>query len=150
MEGKFSEFRNFRESDISLKVIFSQVSVLLFRRVPRDHCPWYTGPHCTPPTLAPTPPNTRFEDPLAPASDIWWLPLKTCSNLFIRPHCTGPLPQEQHLVAIEGVTVSTSGWCASYWNAFLLVNAVAFSRIFGIDFQIFYCLLMADTKNELQ
>ena len=52
-------------------------------------------------------------------------------------------------MAIEGVTISASGWYASYWNAFLLANVVVFCPIFGIDFQIFYCLLMADTMNEL-
>ena len=31
MEGKFSKLSKFRESDISLKVIFSQVYVILFR-----------------------------------------------------------------------------------------------------------------------
>ena len=41
-----------------------------------------TGP---PPDLGPRGPSPN------PASDIWWPSLETCSNLFIGPHCTGPL-----------------------------------------------------------
>ena len=58
-----------------------------------------------PPALAPAP-DMRPGDPQPQSpSDIWWPSLETSSNLFIRSYCTGPL----------GVT---SGWYASYWNAF--------------------------------
>ena len=42
----------------------------------------------------------------APASDIWWPSLETCSNLFIGPHCTAPLP----VVLIFGDHQSTFDW----------------------------------------
>ena len=39
-----------------------------------------------------TPPDMGHGTPgPAPASDIWWPSLETCSNLFIGPHCTAPL-----------------------------------------------------------
>ena len=41
------------------------------------------------------PPDMGHGSPLALLplpSDIWWPSLKTCSNLFIGLHCTGPPP----------------------------------------------------------
>ena len=58
------------------KVMFLQVSVILFRGVPCDHYPWYIGPHCT---GNPPGPYPMYR---APASDIWWESLKTYSNLY--------------------------------------------------------------------
>ena len=56
-----------------------------------DHYPWYIGHHCKSPPIPWTsdlgpPPPTSDLDPQPPPSDIWWLSLKTCSNLFIWEH----------------------------------------------------------------
>ena len=63
------------------------------------------------------PPTPDMGPQRLPASDIWWPPLKTCSKLFtLRPT---PPNRSCNLMAVEAGTVSTSGWYASYWNAFL-------------------------------
>ena len=58
------------------------------------------------------PPDMGYWDLLAPSSvpraiDIWWPSLDTCTNLFIRPHCTGP-----PLVLTSGGDRSTCDWQA--------------------------------------
>ena len=84
--------------------------------VPCDHYPWCIVPHYSPPL-----PKHQTWDPLpqtpTTSSDIWWLPLETCSILFT----WGPTPPNWcwYLVAVEGVTVSSGGQYASYWNSFL-------------------------------
>ena len=63
-----------------VKVMFSQVSVILFRRgVPCDHYPWCKGPHCT---VSPNMGPHCLGLPEPPASDIWWPSLEACSILF--------------------------------------------------------------------
>ena len=79
--------------------------------------------------LAPSSPRHETRDPFPwpqppPTSDIWWPSQET---LFFRPHCIAP-PKWQ-LVTIERVTVSASGWYASYYNAFLLKKLSILSQI---------------------
>ena len=64
---------------------YSCLSVILFRAV----LIWllsmmhWTSLYRVP---VPPPPDIGYGIPLA--SDIWWVSLETCSNLFIEPHCT--------------------------------------------------------------
>ena len=105
------------------------------------------GPHCTaspaqswscspgywdftvqwPPWLQP--PSTWDLTVRAPAGDIWWPRLKTCSNLFTwgppHPPLLAPGTENAH-------TVSASGWYVSYWNAFLVyIFSMAHPRFRG-------------------
>ena len=143
------------------KVMFSQawcVFVCIQGKVPiwplpMMHWTLLYSPLVPPPDMRPENPTPQPCPLLVASVSHHWRPFQICSlDLTVQgpaPPPPLPRPQEQHLVAIEVVTVSASEWYASYWNAFLLVNVVVFSPIFGIDFQIFYYLLMADTMNEL-
>ena len=114
--------------------MFSQVCVCLSTGgSPCDHYPWCIGPHCTgssrhetwgppgPPTTWDQGTPTGFTLALTPLlMTSWWPSLETwISNLLVRPHCRESNPQ-QHLVVIQGVSVSVSRQFTSYWNAFLL------------------------------
>ena len=105
------------------KLVFSQVSVILFRGVPYDHYPSCIGPHCTAHSQPrPCPPYHIKQGPLAqslspghhirqgrPAptcpwpltSDIWWPLMETCSDLFT---CGPPL------ILISGDHQSMYSW----------------------------------------
>ena len=91
--------------------VFTGLCVSVHMGSPFDHYPWCIGPHCAAPpprhkTWGPPIPVLPPQDmrpgnpshtptPSSPTSDIWWPLLETCSNLYIRPHCTAtPPPRE--------------------------------------------------------
>ena len=90
------------------------------------------------------PPTPDMGPQRLPASDIWWPPLKTCSKLFtLRP--TPPPNRSCNLMAVEAGMVSTSGWYASYWNAFLCTVRPRYVTQMSIPF-VYVAFLPPATK----
>ena len=119
MEGKFSEFNNFRESDISMKVIFWQVSVMLFRMGPKWSLPTihWTSPNRDPQALAlqpwPCPPSLR-RAPLAP---LYRDPLPGLGSGSLLLASGG---QEQR--PVQTCSLADPSWCwhlvSGYWSRY--------------------------------
>ena len=105
------------------------------RGVSCDNYPWCIGPHCTlsPPlqTMDITVQNTSSPHPPPPpqppipqtwdlivqgthASDIWWLRLEICSNLFTSGHLVNP---SMHW------TIKTKHKCVCYVHVFIFTSA---------------------------
>ena len=80
-----------------------------------EHLRWQDHGQYPPLFPLPSPLDIRQGPLLVTSSGHHWRSVQTCSfDLTVRAY----LPQQMHLVAVEGVTVSTSRRYASYWNAF--------------------------------